>query len=66
MRILLSLLLTILGTSGRAQTPVTFGQRYEIHSDILGEDRVLNVLLPDEYTDSTRDVTIVRAEPLGF
>jgi predicted alpha/beta superfamily hydrolase len=36
-----------------AQTAVTFGQRYEMHSDILGEDRVLNVLLPAEYTDST-------------
>ena len=36
-----------------AQSPVTFGQRYEMHSEVLDEDRVLNVLLPEEYTDST-------------
>jgi len=54
MRLFLSVLfLTILCTCVSAQTPVTFGQRYEMHSAVLNEDRILNVLLPSEYTDST-------------
>ncbi|TXF91204.1 SH3 domain-containing protein [Neolewinella aurantiaca] len=53
MRTLLSLLLlTIFCTCVRAQSPVAFGQRYEIHSEVLCEERVLNVLLPTEYKDS--------------
>jgi predicted alpha/beta superfamily hydrolase len=47
------LLLTFLCTSVRAQKQINFGQSYELHSEILDEDRVLNVLLPTEYADST-------------
>lgn len=47
------LLLTFLCTSARAQKQINFGQSYELHSEILDEDRVLNVLLPAEYEDST-------------
>ncbi len=47
------LLLTILCTCVRAQKDVTFGQQYNLPSSTLAEDRVLNVLLPREYADST-------------
>lgn len=47
------LLLPLLCTCVSAQSPVAFGQRFALRSDILGEDRVLNVLLPAEYEDST-------------
>ncbi len=47
------LLLTILGTCVRAQKDVTFGQQYTLPSSTLAEDRVLNVLLPRGYADST-------------
>lgn len=41
-----------LGTDG---TPVVIGQRYTIHSDVLGEDRTLLVATPDGYeTDAAR------------
>ncbi|SEQ93537.1 Predicted hydrolase of the alpha/beta superfamily [Neolewinella agarilytica] len=54
MRSFLSLLLlTILCTCVRAQKDVTFGQQYTLPSTMLAEDRVLNVLLPREYADST-------------
>jgi predicted alpha/beta superfamily hydrolase len=54
MRSLLTLFfLTLLCTCVRAQTPITFGQSYQLHSEVLEEDRVLNVLLPAEYEDST-------------
>ena len=54
MRSLLPLLfLTFLCTRVSAQNPITFGQRYELYSEALGEDRLLNVLLPTEYADSS-------------
>lgn len=52
---LLSLLLVfVLGTCVRAQKPVMLGESYIVSSDSLGEDRVVNVLLPREYQDSTK------------
>ena len=54
MRSYLTLLfLTLLCTCVRAQNPVTFGQQYKLPSSTLAEDRLLNVLLPREYADST-------------
>lgn len=48
------LLLTFLCTCGRAQEAITFGQSYELRSEVLDENRVINVLLPGEYADSTQ------------
>lgn len=47
------LLFTLPCTCVLAQSPISFGQRYQMRSEILNEDRVLNVLLPSEYEDST-------------
>lgn len=56
MRSVLTLLfVTILCTCVRAQTPVTFGESHEIRSQVLDENRTLNVLLPTEYADSTQN-----------
>lgn len=56
MRSVLTLLfITLLCTCGRAQTPVTFGESHEIRSQVLAENRTLNVLLPTEYADSTQN-----------
>lgn len=49
-----STMLSINQTGGLcAQTPISFGEQYEMHSEILGENRLLNVLLPAENTAST-------------
>ena len=54
MRISLTLMLLALYCSfAQAQTPIAFGQSYELTSETLGEQRTLNVLLPTEYADST-------------
>ena len=54
MRSLLALLLFFLFCTGaHAQKAISFGQAYELRSEILGENRVLNVLLPAEYADSS-------------
>lgn len=51
--LLTPLLLSFLCTSVRAQVPVGFGESYTFSSEVLGEDRTINVLLPREYEDST-------------
>ena len=51
---LVSLLFVLsVSTCVRAQTPVTFGESHVITSELLGEDRLINVMLPQEYQDST-------------
>ncbi|MEM9259752.1 MAG: alpha/beta hydrolase-fold protein [Bacteroidota bacterium] len=47
------LLLSFFGTCACAQKPVSFGASYEVASKVLGEMRIVNVLLPIEYADST-------------
>ncbi|MFK8164276.1 MAG: alpha/beta hydrolase, partial [Lewinella sp.] len=47
------LFLSVLCTCVRAQKLINFGQSYELRSEVLAEDRLINVLLPAEYADST-------------
>ncbi|MEM9528830.1 MAG: alpha/beta hydrolase-fold protein [Bacteroidota bacterium] len=47
------LFLSFLGTCACAHKPVSFGTSYEVASTALGEIRMVNVLLPSEYIDST-------------
>ncbi|OAV46032.1 alpha/beta hydrolase-fold protein [Lewinella sp. 4G2] len=51
LQVMLVSLLPMVSLTGQA--PLNFGQSYQYQSEVLGEERTLNVLLPAEYVDST-------------
>ncbi|WP_313375732.1 alpha/beta hydrolase-fold protein [Chishuiella sp.] len=51
MKNLLSVIITFFFSLLHAQTPYTIGDTYTIHSNILNEDRIIDVQLPQNYSN---------------
>lgn len=43
------------GLKVRSNTPKEFGQHIKMHSSILGEDRTMNILLPESFYEASED-----------
>jgi len=46
-------------TSASVDAPFVFGATHTFHSNVLGQDRVLNVYLPEGYADSTLNYPVI-------
>lgn len=51
MKNILSVIITFFFSLLHAQTPYTIGETYTIHSNILNEDRIIDVQLPQNYSN---------------